>query len=86
VIAANFTAVEVAAHRNISDGVLSRNDLAAAGEFLNGYPLDVQNAANYILQRPDLFNALDTAAHGGNRDGLVSSNDLHAFIGGPGCG
>jgi nitrogen regulatory protein PII len=86
VIKNNFTAVDTAAHGGAPDGIISVNDLAAAGDFLNGYPLDVQNAANHIRNNPDLFRALDVAAHGGIGDGHISVNDLNAFIGGPGCG
>src|SRR6476620_1594369 len=49
VVLDNFTSVETAAHHNAPDGRISHNDLVAAGQFLNGHPLQVQSAANHIL-------------------------------------
>jgi hypothetical protein len=76
----NFTPVETAANHDRPDGRISRGDLSAAGRFMNGYPLNVSNAALQINDDPGFFELLDTAAHGGNQDGFVSLNDLQAIL------
>ncbi|WP_345644206.1 hypothetical protein [Streptomyces tremellae] len=84
-VLANFGLFDIAGHGGAPDNRVSLDDLAAVGRFENGYPLELQNAANHIRYTPGLFHALDTAAHGGSGDGRISPNDIKAFNGSAGC-
>lgn len=76
----HFPIVDTAASGGNPDGRISHNDLVAAGNFLNGFPLDVANASNHILRTPNLETQFDVAAHGGLADNNISDNDLRHVI------
>lgn len=76
VVLDNFERVENAANNRSSDGLISHDDLVAAGQFLNGRSLQVQSAANHILRTPGLEARVASAALDGAFDTNISRSDL----------
>ena len=82
VIRDHFDQLDQAAGLGGDDDRVGMEDLEAAANAANGFPVEVQQAAQYLLDNTGLFNALEIAADGRSLhyDDEFSIEDIDALI------
>ncbi len=73
-----FSEFDTAAKHDDADGKVSREDLQAIVE--NSDDQELVDAANHLLETPDLRDGLDTTGEGGDQDGVISLKDLTSYM------